>query len=122
MKFNDRLLDLRKRRGLSQDELGEHLNTSRQTISKWENGSSYPDFHSLILLSNFFNVSLDVLMKGEQIKNNNVSSLKMLKINFNQLRYRMKKLKKMDMFTIFADVMIGLLLLRFTLSCVEAIF
>ena len=68
MKFNDRLLDLRKWRGLSQDELGEHLNTSRQTISKWENGISYPDFYSLILLSDFFYVSLDVLMKSEKIE------------------------------------------------------
>lgn len=88
MKFNDRLLDLRKRRGLSQDELGEHLNTSRQTISKWENSISYPDFHRLIVLSDLFNVSLDGLMKGEQIENDNVSSLKLLKVNFNQLRYR----------------------------------
>ena len=67
LKFNDRLLDLRKRRGLSQDELGEDLNTSRQTISKWENSISYPDFHRLILFSDFFNVSLDGFMKGEQI-------------------------------------------------------
>lgn len=45
----------------------------------------------------------------------------MLKVNFNQLRYR-KKLKKIDMFSIFADVMIGLLFLRFILSSLEAIF
>ena len=47
---------------------------------------------------------------------------KMLKVNFNQLRDRIKKLKKIDMFSIFADVMIGLLLLRFILSCLDAIF
>ena len=69
-----------------------------------------------------FNVSLDGLMKGEQIENDNVSSLKMLKVNFNQLRDRIKKLKKIDMFSIFADVMIGLLLLRFILSFLESIF
>lgn len=46
-------------------------------------------------------------MKGEQIENDNVSSLKLLKVNFNQLRDRMKKLKKIDMFSIFVDVMIG---------------
>lgn len=61
-------------------------------------------------------------MKGEQIENDNVSSLKLLKVNFNQLRDRMKKLKKIDMFSIFFDVMIGLLLLRFILSCLESIF
>ena len=46
----------------------------------------------------------------------------MLKVNFNQLRDRIKNLKKIDMFSIFADVMIGLLLLRFILSCLDAIF
>ena len=47
--------------------LAEKLNVSRQTISKWENSISYPDFHRLILFSDFFNVSLDGFMKGEQI-------------------------------------------------------
>ena len=44
MNFNDRLTDLRKRKGLSQEQLGYELGVSRQTVSNWELGQSYPDF------------------------------------------------------------------------------
>jgi len=50
---------------LSQDELAEKIFVSRQTISNWETGKSYPDVHSLVLLSDFFNISLDELVKGD---------------------------------------------------------
>jgi len=50
---------------MSQDELGEKIYVSRQTISSWENGKSYPDIHSLILLSQVFNVTIDNLVKGD---------------------------------------------------------
>lgn len=50
---------------LSQEELAEKIYVTRQTISNWENEKSYPDIHSLLLLSSFFNVSLDQLMKGD---------------------------------------------------------
>lgn len=44
MKFNEKLVELRKRQGLSQEQLGMELQVSRQTVSKWEAGQSYPDF------------------------------------------------------------------------------
>jgi hypothetical protein len=50
---------------LSQEELAEKIYVTRQTISNWENGKSYPDIHSLLLLSSLFNVSLDQLIKGD---------------------------------------------------------
>ena len=50
MKFHEKLMSLRKGRGLSQEELGMELQVSRQTISKWESGQSYPDFQRLVLL------------------------------------------------------------------------
>lgn len=76
MKFNEELLELRKKKGLSQEELGSELNVSRQTISKWESGQSYPDFEKLVLLSDFFELTLDELMKDIDVqdikeKNNN---------------------------------------------------
>lgn len=74
MKFNEKLLELRKKKGLSQEELGRELNVSRQTISKWESGQSYPDFEKLVLLSDFFELTLDELMKGidvQEIKEKN---------------------------------------------------
>ena len=63
MKFHEKLLELRRRRGLSQEELGMELQVSRQTISKWETGQSYPDFERLVLLSDFFALSLDELVR-----------------------------------------------------------
>lgn len=50
---------------LSQEDLAEKVFVTRQTISNWENGKNYPDINSLVLLSNFFNVSLDILVKGD---------------------------------------------------------
>lgn len=50
---------------LSQEELSEKVYVTRQTISNWENNKSYPDIHSLLLLSSTFNISLDQLIKGD---------------------------------------------------------
>ena len=49
MNFNEKLIELRKSKGLSQDELSNALGVSRQTISKWELAQSYPDFQSLVV-------------------------------------------------------------------------
>ena len=63
--FSSNLRRLRKRAGLSQDALAEKLSVARQTVSSWERGKSYPDIHSLLLLSALFDVSLDQLIKGD---------------------------------------------------------
>lgn len=55
----------RNNKNLSQEELAEKVYVSRQTISNWETGKNYPDIHSLLLLSSFFHVSLDQLIKGD---------------------------------------------------------
>ena len=49
----------------SQEQLAEKAYVSRQTISNWENDKSYPDIHSLLILGNLFNISLDELVKGD---------------------------------------------------------
>lgn len=62
----------RERLGLSQEEVAKRIFVSRQTMSSWETGKTYPDVQSLLLLSNLFDVSIDELVKGdvEVIKNN----------------------------------------------------
>lgn len=65
MNLSDKILTLRKQRGLSQEELAEQMHVSRQAISKWENGASVPDNSSLIHISDFFGITLDTLMKDE---------------------------------------------------------
>ena len=67
MNFNDRLADLRRRKGLSQEQLGYELGVSRQTVSKWELGQSYPDFQRLVLLSDYYEMSLDELVRGVDV-------------------------------------------------------
>lgn len=68
MKFNEKLLSLKKMKGLSQEELGMELQVSRQTVSKWEAGQSYPDFQRLVMLSDYFDLSLDKLVKGIDVQ------------------------------------------------------
>lgn len=65
MELQNRLVALRKKRGLSQENLAEKLYVSRQTISNWERGQTYPDINSLLLIATFFDVSLDNLIKGD---------------------------------------------------------
>lgn len=60
--LGDKILDLRKKQGWSQEELSEKLDVSRQSISKWESGQSIPDLERIILLSQIFNVSIDELV------------------------------------------------------------
>ena len=55
----------RREQNLTQEQLANQLGVSNKTISKWENGKSYPDIHSLLLLSALFDVSLDQLIKGD---------------------------------------------------------
>ena len=63
MIFADKLIDLRKKNGWSQEELAEKLNVSRQAVSKWEGAQSVPDMSRIIQLSELFGVSTDYLLK-----------------------------------------------------------
>lgn len=67
MNFNDRLADLRRKKRLSQEQLGYELGVSRQTVSNWELGQSYPDFQRLVLLSDYYEMSLDELVRGVDV-------------------------------------------------------
>ena len=79
MKFNEKLINLRKSVGLSQEELGNKLDVARQTVSKWELGETTPEMDKLVKMSEIFNISLDELVKDEnrepQINNTNTQKL-----------------------------------------------
>lgn len=80
MEIGKQIKKYRTEQKQSQDELAEKIYVTRQTISNWENGRCYPDIRSLVLLSNVFGISLDILVKGdleemkEQIKEEDVRS------------------------------------------------
>ena len=63
MIFADKIIDLRKKNGWSQEKLAEELGVSRQTVSKWEGAQSVPDFKRVIQISELFGVSTDYLLK-----------------------------------------------------------
>ena len=67
MEFNEKLQQLRKQKGLTQEELAERLYVSRTAISKWESGRGFPNIESLKAISKYFSVSLDELLSGDEI-------------------------------------------------------
>ena len=67
MEFNEKLQELRKSRGLTQEELAEALFVSRTAISKWESGRGYPSIDSLKEISKYFSVTIDELLTGEEL-------------------------------------------------------
>lgn len=81
MNFNEKLIELRKTKGLSQDELGQRIGVSRQTISKWELAQSYPDFQRLVLLSDYFGMSLDALVRDIDVQDVREKNMTDKKIN-----------------------------------------
>lgn len=102
MAFSNKLYELRKQKGLSQDELGSKLNVSRQTVSKWELGETTPELEKLIGISDFFGISIDKLVMdtaesvAAEVENNNVQSENALKkymrnIDKKKLKNNVKK-------------------------------
>lgn len=81
MNISKVIKEQRSKLSLSQEELGEKVYVTRQTISNWENEKSYPDINSLILLSQVFNMTIDNLIKGDleimeqKIEKNDINAL-----------------------------------------------
>lgn len=67
MEFNEKLQELRKKKGLTQEELADILFVSRTAVSKWESGRGYPNIESLRDISKYFCISIDDLLSGERL-------------------------------------------------------
>ena len=74
MIFAEKLLYLRKNNNMSQEELAEKLNVSRQAVSRWESGTALPDATNLLCISKLFNVSTDYLLYDEYTNAHNPSN------------------------------------------------
>lgn len=74
MSFAENLKQIRKEKQLSQEELAEILDVSRQAVSKWEQGNGYPEVEKLLLLSSKLNISLDSLMSTEIAQGTNTQN------------------------------------------------
>lgn len=76
MEISERLQELRKKAGYSQEQVSEMLGLSRQAISKWESGQGKPDIENIIKLTEIYHVSADYLLLGVEQNNVNVKSKK----------------------------------------------
>ena len=67
MEFHEKLQELRKRKGLTQEELAAYLYVSRAAVSKWESGRGYPNIDSLKAIAKFFGVTVDELLSSHEV-------------------------------------------------------
>ena len=121
MNFNEKLINLRKSKGMSQEELGVELKVSRQTISKWESCQSYPDFQRLVLLSDYFGLTLGELVKDidvQEIREKNMNNEKINSI-YNDMNTAKSFVK---WYLIIAGAAAGIVLMLLVYFIVNAIF
>ncbi len=71
MNFGEKLYELRKEKKLSQEDVADKLNVTRQTVSKWETNQSTPDFDKVLPLCELFEISADELLSGNKKEENN---------------------------------------------------
>lgn len=93
MDFSEKLLTLRKARDLTQEELAEKLNVSRQSVSKWESSQAVPELDKIVALSAVFDVSTDYLLKSSEIDDLSVKT-EMLEKQQEQMLLREQRQQK----------------------------
>lgn len=121
MKFQEKLMSLRKKKGMSQEELGMELQVSRQTVSKWESGQSYPDFQRLVMLSDYFDMTLDELVKDvdvQEIRNRNLTDEKVASMYLDMENAKAAIRKTANIFGIVFLVLAAFVLLGFIMHLI----
>ena len=92
MKLPDKIIKLRKATGISQEELAERLNVSRQAISRWENGSALPDAQNILQISKLFGVTADYLLNDDYESDSDIPAVKTATQETENLFLRKKQL------------------------------
>lgn len=92
MKLPDKIIKLRKATGISQEELAEQLNVSRQAISRWENGSALPDAQNILQISKLFGVTADYLLNDDYESDSDIPAVKTATQETENLFLRKKQL------------------------------
>jgi len=95
MRFEEKIVELRKSKGLSQEELAEQLGVSRQAVSRWELGQTLPDIPNLLQLCELFGVSADYLVRDEEQtaakSDQNAKTIARLTREREKIRYRARR-------------------------------
>ncbi len=106
MNFSEIFLELRKQNGYSQEEIGYKLNVARQTISKWESGTTTPDMENLIKISQLFNISIDELTENKIKKIDKIEKVEKIDKIENEKENKSKKSKFKKILKIVAIILI----------------
>lgn len=112
MEFAEKILTLRKSNDLTQEELAEKLNVSRQSVSKWESGQAVPELEKIVALSSVFNVTTDYLLKPAEIDELSVKT-NILEKQQQQILLREKQRNKIVRCVMYA---VGVYLLFFAVA------
>ena len=92
MEFNEKLQQLRRGRGMTQEELAEKLDLSRQAISRWENGTALPDANNILQLSKIFGVTSDYLLNEDYSDDGDIPCVKEAKKELDSKKDSNRKL------------------------------
>jgi len=114
MTFADKVLDLRKKAGLTQEELAEKLEVSRQAISRWEMGLAMPDASNLLQLSKLFKVTVDYLINEEYASDEDIPIVKTKEASLNQEMKKVPAMIKSTLIGMAMTLLLALLLFIFT--------
>ena len=111
MEIGNRIREEREAHGLSQEDLAREIFVSRQTVSNWETGKTYPDVQSLLLISSLFETSIDSLVKGD------MEAMQVITKNYEKDRFVIKVgAWLMVAFIVFGAVMLALATARYDTS------
>jgi len=84
MKLGEKIFNLRKSKGMSQEKLAEELNVSRQAVSRWEMGTASPEIQNVIQISKMFGVTTDYLLNEEYENDEEIPCVKEMKYKMNE--------------------------------------
>ncbi len=124
--FNENLRNLRKQKGLSQEELAERLHVVRQTISKWEKGLSVPDANILIRIAEIFETTVSTLLGDtvEPSEDKNIIAQKLEQLNalLAEKNRRSRRIWKVVAIILISIAVITVLLIVLSISAYQSLF
>lgn len=98
MEFHKKLQELRKQKGITQEELATKLSVSRTAISKWESGRGYPNIDSLKEISKFFSITIDQLLSGDELLTIAEEDTKQAKIHLQDVIFSLLDISALILF------------------------
>ena len=125
MNIGEKLFELRKEQNLSQEEVADKLNVTRQTVSKWETNQSTPDFDKIIPICELFEISTEELLTGKKAEGEEVKNIEESKVTKQELRRKSAEVVSTSIFIYVASVafiMVAIPVLKMNPIIVTAIF